>query len=78
MACISPSTRIRTCGRFSMRLRLSTPCETRFERANFAVALDALAQEGMRADGILMDLGISSMQMDRPERGFSYARQAPP
>jgi 16S rRNA (cytosine1402-N4)-methyltransferase len=52
-------------------------CETRFVRANFAVALDALVQEGVRADAILMDLGISSMQVDRPERGFSYARQAP-
>ena len=53
------------------------PCETRFMRANFAVALDALVQDGVRADAILMDLGISSMQVDRPERGFSYARQAP-
>ena len=52
-------------------------CATRFERRNFAVALDDLAEEGLRADAILMDLGISSMQVDRPERGFSYARQAP-
>lgn len=52
-------------------------CETRFERRNFAVALDDLVDEGLHADAILMDLGISSMQVDRPERGFSYARQAP-
>jgi 16S rRNA (cytosine1402-N4)-methyltransferase len=31
----------------------------------------------MRADALLMDLGISSMQVDRPERGFSYAADAP-
>ncbi len=55
----------------------AAPCRTRFIRKNFAVALDELVQDGVRADAILMDLGISSMQIDRPERGFSYARQAP-
>jgi 16S rRNA (cytosine1402-N4)-methyltransferase len=52
-------------------------CNTRFLRTNFAVALDELVQSRIHVDGILMDLGISSMQIDRPERGFSYARQAP-
>jgi 16S rRNA (cytosine1402-N4)-methyltransferase len=31
----------------------------------------------VRADAILLDLGVSSMQIDRPERGFSYATDAP-
>ena len=51
--------------------------QARFLRGDFAVVLGQLAQNGMRADAILLDLGVSSMQIDRPERGFSYAADAP-
>jgi len=50
---------------------------TRFLRGDFAVVLRQLADNGVQADAILFDLGVSSMQIDRPERGFSYAADAP-
>src|SRR4029453_6291738 len=49
----------------------------RFLRGDFSVVLRQLADNGVRADAILLDLGVSSMQIDRPERGFSYATDAP-
>ena len=51
--------------------------QTRFLRGNYAVVLSQLAANDVRADAILLDLGLSSMQVDRPERGFSYATDAP-
>jgi 16S rRNA (cytosine1402-N4)-methyltransferase len=49
----------------------------RFLRGDFSVVLAQLADNGVEADAILLDLGVSSMQIDRPERGFSYAADAP-
>jgi 16S rRNA (cytosine1402-N4)-methyltransferase len=51
--------------------------QTRLLRGDFAVVLAQLAANGVRADAVLLDLGVSSMQLDRPERGFSYATDAP-
>jgi len=47
-------------------------------RRNFAElgeALDALGVAGV--DGVLFDFGVSSMQLDRAERGFSFAADGP-
>ena len=49
----------------------------RFIRAEFSAALVALAGEGVAVDVIALDLGVSSMQLDQAERGFSYSFDAP-
>jgi 16S rRNA (cytosine1402-N4)-methyltransferase len=60
------------------RVKASTRgVQTRFLRGDYAVVLSQLAGNGVRADAVLLDLGLSSMQVDRPERGFSYATDAP-
>jgi 16S rRNA (cytosine1402-N4)-methyltransferase len=52
-------------------------CDTRFIRADFVSGLGLLRDERVEADLIYMDLGMSSMQIDTWERGFSYSYDAP-
>jgi 16S rRNA (cytosine1402-N4)-methyltransferase len=59
------------------RLRKRNGVQGRFLRGEFSLVLEQLASNGVKADAILFDLGVSSMQIDRPERGFSYATDAP-
>ncbi|MBI5105981.1 MAG: 16S rRNA (cytosine(1402)-N(4))-methyltransferase RsmH [Solirubrobacterales bacterium] len=58
-------------------LAAEVPCRTRFLRASFADGLAELRDEGVKADLVYLDLGISSMQVDTWERGFSYSYDAP-
>jgi 16S rRNA (cytosine1402-N4)-methyltransferase len=58
-------------------LSASMSCTTRFIRASFVDGLATLTDEGVRADVVLMDLGMSSMQIDTWQRGFSYSYDAP-
>jgi 16S rRNA (cytosine1402-N4)-methyltransferase len=59
------------------RFAKRTAVQTRLLRGDFGVVLAQLADNGVQADAILLDLGVSSMQLDRPERGFSYSVDAP-
>ena len=51
--------------------------QARLLRGEFSLVLEQLAANDVEADVVLIDLGVSSMQLDRPERGFSYAHDAP-
>jgi 16S rRNA (cytosine1402-N4)-methyltransferase len=62
---------------FFERFERGAGVQARFLRGELSLVLSQLGANGVEADAILIDLGVSSMQIDRPERGFSYAVDAP-
>lgn len=55
-----------------------TSSAVRFTNASFADMERVVSDQGFDAvDGVLLDLGISSLQLDDPERGFSFLREGP-
>ena len=62
---------------FFERFEREAGVQTRFLRGELSLVLSQLGSNGVEAGAILIDLGVSSMQIDRPERGFSYAVDAP-
>jgi 16S rRNA (cytosine1402-N4)-methyltransferase len=59
------------------RFAAEVACHTRFVGTDYAAGLRTLRGEGIRPDMVFMDLGMSSMQVDARERGFSYSYDAP-
>ena len=62
---------------YYLDLRAGLQCRSRFFMGNFADTLAELIENGFKATHVYMDLGVSSMQIDTPERGFSYSYDAP-
>jgi 16S rRNA (cytosine1402-N4)-methyltransferase len=58
-------------------LQHETAASTRFIRADFVAGLTRLNDDGVQADIVYLDLGMSSMQVDTWGRGFSYSYDAP-
>ena len=61
----------------ALRATLGTGVQVRPMHGPFATCLRRLLDEDAQAGAILMDLGMSSMQVDAPARGFSYMHDAP-
>ncbi|MEI7884793.1 MAG: 16S rRNA (cytosine(1402)-N(4))-methyltransferase RsmH [Clostridia bacterium] len=60
------------------RINLSEFNNVTYINSNFVNLSDKLLEARiMQIDGLLIDLGVSSYQLDNPERGFSYKHNAP-
>jgi 16S rRNA (cytosine1402-N4)-methyltransferase len=64
-----------TVQKYADQIKGQFPQNFEFLNVNFASAAEAL--EGQKFDGVVMDLGVSSMQLDQGDRGFSFMQDGP-
>jgi 16S rRNA (cytosine1402-N4)-methyltransferase len=63
---------------FAERLEADFPGRLKFVRGRYAEMAEIAEREGIAAvDGVALDLGVSSMQLDEAERGFSFMQDGP-
>jgi 16S rRNA (cytosine1402-N4)-methyltransferase len=63
---------------FARALEERFPGRLKFVLGRYAEMREIAEREGIGAiDGVALDLGVSSMQLDEPERGFSFAQDGP-
>jgi len=66
-----------TAKKFAVKLQENYPQNFEFLRGQFSDAKNLLAEKGVsQIDGIVLDIGVSSMQFDDKERGFSFDSDA--
>ena len=64
--------------RVSEKLKSGSGKRVELVHDNYAHMADRLSELGIeRVNGILLDLGVSSFQLDEAERGFSFQQDAP-
>ena len=63
--------------KFSKKKLENLDCEKYFINDNFKNFKSHIDKLGVKLDGVLLDLGVSSYQIDEPERGFSYINDGP-
>jgi 16S rRNA (cytosine1402-N4)-methyltransferase len=64
--------------KFARALEERFPGRLKFVLGRYAEMREIAEREGIGAiDGVALDLGVSSMQLDEPERGFSFAQDGP-
>ncbi|HZL98856.1 MAG TPA: 16S rRNA (cytosine(1402)-N(4))-methyltransferase RsmH [Planctomycetota bacterium] len=79
----APTGRVLACDRDASALEIAKEAladfgeRVRFLHGSAPECLARLAAEGLRADAVLLDLGLSSMQLDEPGRGFSLRADGP-
>lgn len=62
---------------FARPLETQYPEQFVFVRANFQDMAEVSREQGIVPKGVLLDLGVSSMQLDEAERGFAFRHDGP-